>query len=29
MTWTRTAQATLAVYEKARLNGHGWVRGHG
>jgi D-inositol-3-phosphate glycosyltransferase len=23
MTWTRTAQATLAVYEKARANGHG------
>lgn len=23
MTWTRTARATLAVYEKARANGHG------
>jgi glycosyltransferase involved in cell wall biosynthesis len=23
MTWTRTAQATLAVYERARANGDG------
>ena len=23
MTWTRTARTTLAVYEKARANGHG------